>query len=1059
MHTRKIFWQAGAYANSSSIDVQGFLKFSEMKFLPKLSARFHLATGLSSLTVSVLLLAIFLKIIPSSETQALNSRAQSAESVASAISLFLVSDAFEEISSHMNFIVDRNDQIDGAQITRLRDDSVVSFGDEARIITLLDQSQAQLGNNGDEADEKLYSTPEILRVPLTLNQESWGFVTLFFKPMGGSTLVEKIYASKFTPVVFLGFCCFCLFFWYLGRMLKQLNPSTAVPGRVRSALDTIAESLLVMDKKGDVVLANTAFSKLVGQQPEELIGRQGNDFSWERASKNRADLDFENESDTDSESFSEEPYPWEVALKTAETIRNSIMWFTDTEGRRRKFLVNCSPVMGNSKEPGGVLISLDDVTLLEEYELELIKSKEEAELANKAKSSFLSNMSHEIRTPMTAILGFTEVLKRGYAQDPLAARKHLDTIASSGEHLLELINDVLDLSKVESGVIDIEEIDCKPGKITNDVFTVLAVKANEKDINLHYRIDGEIPEEISSDPSRIRQVITNLVGNAIKFTTEGGVTIALSHKETDGNNILEFAVQDTGIGMTPEQCSSIFQAFVQADSSITRRFGGTGLGLSISKKLAGAMNGDIVVTSVPGEGSCFTFYVPFEVNDSTRWISQKDIENDTAAIVDNTATIWKLPQSEVLVVDDAKENRELLQLVIGEMSLEVDIAENGQEAVDASAAKDYDLILMDIQMPVMDGYEAARAMRSSGFSNPVVALTANAMKGFEKTVFEAGFSHYMTKPVDLDKLGDLLGELLGGEKVAVDVSETSISIAGRSNENTIAMVTSGSPASTLDPETTIRNTLVESNSKFKPMADEFVRKLSVKVPELRVAMSRGDLEEVALIAHWLKGSGGSVGYKCFTRPAKIIENAALQGNAHLIGEPLEVIGSLTTQLELEQELIGKGAKLLVGQRGAGEQSLAQRFSQGSKNNDEQDDADSQSTISSSLPLHNPKFAQIVIDFNEKLKVNIELLDEHIKKSEYEEISFIAHWLKGSGGNVGFKQFTKPAARMEAAAKEGNMSVIVEFFKTVTSISERIVVPDAGGSTTADSEISQFKRSA
>ena len=1026
-----------------------------MRFLPKLSTRFHLATGLSSLTVSVLLLAIFLKIIPSTETQILDSRAQSAESVASAISLFLVSDSFEEISSHMNFIVDRNDQIDGAQITRLKDDSVVSFGDEVRIASLLAESKEQLSGGGEEANQKLYSTPEILSVPLSLNGSNWGFVTLYFKSLGGTTLVEKIYSSKFTPVVFLGFCCFCLFFWYLGRMLKQLNPSTAVPGRVRSALDTIAESLLVMDKKGDVVLANTAFSQLVGQEPEELIGRHGNDFSWQREKQSSS----ADEATEDSSDDGEDPYPWEVAMQTAETIRNSIMWFNDTEGRRRKFLVNCSPVMGNSKEPGGVLISLDDVTLLEEYELELIKSKEEAELANKAKSSFLSNMSHEIRTPMTAILGFTEVLKRGYAQDPVAARKHLDTIASSGEHLLELINDVLDLSKVESGVIDIEEIDCKPGKITNDVFTVLAVKANEQGINLDYRIDGKIPEEISSDPSRIRQVITNLVGNAIKFTTEGGVTIVLSHKQRNGHCVLEFAVKDTGIGMTSEQCDSIFQAFVQADSSITRRFGGTGLGLSISKKLAVAMDGDILVSSVPGEGSCFTFYVPFEATESTNWITQEDIENDIAETADNAASTWKLPQSNLLVVDDAKENRELLRLVIAEMSLEVDLAENGQEAVDACVAKDYDLILMDIQMPVMDGYEAARVMRKSGFSNPVVALTANAMKGFEKTVFEAGFSHYMTKPVDLDKLGDLLGELLGGEKVAVDTASTVVNIADHSSGN-VAGDTPAASVSLSDPESSIRNTLVESNPKFKPMADEFVRKLSVKVPEMRVAMSRGDLEEVASIAHWLKGSGGSVGFKCFTRPAKIIEDAALNGDTNLIGEPLEIIGSLTTQLELEQELIDK-ASMPDMQKAIADQSQVLASISSSEEAVDSDDTDLRSPITSSLPLHNPKFAQIVVDFNEKLKVNLGLLDDHIKKSEFEDITFLAHWLKGSGGNVGFKQFTKPAATMESAAKEGDMEVIREFYEVVTSIAKRIVVPEGNATPASDPgiDVSSFKRRA
>jgi len=625
---------------------------------------------------------------------------------------------------------------------------------------------------------------------------------------------------------------------------------------------------------------------------------------------------------------------------------------------------------------------------------------------------------------MTAILGFTEVLKRGYTTDPVAARKHLDTIASSGEHLLELINDVLDLSKVESGVIEIEDIECKPSKIINDVFTVLAVKANEKSIKLDFEVAGKIPETIESDPARIRQVVTNLVGNAIKFTTEGGVTIGVSHRTSAESEFLDIAIRDTGIGMTPKQCASIFEAFVQADSSITRRFGGTGLGLSISRKLAIAMGGDIKVDSEPGEGSCFTFQLPFEVMESTVWITQDDIDAVDIVQTENAGSIWKLPESNILVVDDASENRELLKLVISEMSVVPDLAENGQEALDACAAKDYDVVVMDIQMPIMDGYEATRNLRKSGFEKPIVALTANAMKGFEKTVFECGFSHYMTKPVDLDKLGDLLGELLGGEKITREALAQEIPPVENTPVATQLPTASTQPIGVDTGSDLIRNKLVESNPKFKPMADEFVTKLSAKVPEMRVALSNGNLDELADLAHWLKGSGGSVGYHCFTTPAKEVENAARAGETHLIAEPKADSGSSAT---------GASLKLAASVPVSGSIAPVSEFAKPDKASDE--------AIVSSLPMHNPKFAEIVFEFGLKLKTNLESLEQHIGNSNFDDIEFLAHWLKGSGGNVGFRQFTKPAAQMEIAAKEGDMEKVKSFYEAVAGIAARVVVPE------------------
>jgi len=250
--------------------------------------------------------------------------------------------------------------------------------------------------------------------------------------------------------------------------------SSAVPGRVRSALDTIAEALIVVDKKGHIVLANAAFATLNGQPAEKLMGVNADSLGWIGEEEGVAGL------------------PWKSVFDSGEPIHNSMVGFTDSEGKSRKFLANCSPVTGAKGRVGGVLISMDDITLLEEKERLLRQSMEEAEEANVAKSAFLSNMSHEIRTPMTAILGFTEVLKRGMHLSVEDRQRHLSTISRSGQHLLELINDVLDLSKVESGAMDVESIPTTIGPLANEVVKVLRVKADEKDIALELNINTDM---------------------------------------------------------------------------------------------------------------------------------------------------------------------------------------------------------------------------------------------------------------------------------------------------------------------------------------------------------------------------------------------------------------------------------------------------------------------------------------------------------------------------------------------------------------------------------------
>ena len=416
-------------------------------------------------------------------------------------------------------------------------------------------------------------------MPILTKSERWGQLELAFTPTG----VPHLFGMEMPwlyLVLFMFGSCLGAFYIYLGRMLRHLDVSHAVPARVRSALDTLAEGLLVIDKKQNIVLANQAFATLTGATPETLAARQVSELGW---------------LGPDGTPLPKEKSPWAAALREGAVQRNSMLHFTDHAGKLRTFSANCSPVMGPDGKAGGVLISLDDITELESNKAELAKARDEAEAANRAKSDFLANMSHEIRTPMNAILGFTEVLKRGWGKNEREARKHLDTIHSSGKHLIELINDILDLSKVEAGRMEVERIDCEPHKVIREVVKVFNARAREKGVTLAFEVPAPIPERIQSDPGRLRQIVTNLVGNALKFTERGGVRVVARMAGTRSAPQLAIDVVDTGVGIPEDKIGKLFQAFVQADTSVTRKFGGTGLGLVLSRNFARALGGDITV--------------------------------------------------------------------------------------------------------------------------------------------------------------------------------------------------------------------------------------------------------------------------------------------------------------------------------------------------------------------------------------------------------------------------------------------------------------------------------
>lgn len=419
---------------------------------------------------------------------------------------------------------------------------------------------------------------------------------------------------------------------------------------------------------------------------------------------------------------------------------------------------------------------------------QLAKACDAAEAANQAKSEFLANMSHEIRTPLNAVLGFTELLRHESNDvSPEEREEYLDTIHTSGEHLLQLINDILDLSRVEAGYLEVELRECSPRVLLAEVVALLGVRARERGLELNYHWIGPQPESIETDEHRLRQLLMNLVGNAIKFTSTGRVDILAELERVDGlsGSVLnalgqsitdsdEFAdkyrlridVVDTGIGIDSDRLSQIFEPFSQADTSITRRYGGTGLGLAISHRVATALGGSLDVRSTENVGSTFTARVCAK---NITWPADTDEQparaDDAQAACDTN--ILDLPQR-VLIVDDGETNRKLVRLILEKRGIATTLACDGREGVDAILAGGFDLVLMDMQMPVLDGIAATRELRERGINIPVIALTANTMRVDRQQCLDAGCNGYVTKPIQATKLLKLMSDVWSQFRPAAD---------------------------------------------------------------------------------------------------------------------------------------------------------------------------------------------------------------------------------------------------------------------------------------------------
>jgi len=532
-------------------------------------------------------------------------------------------------------------------------------------------------------------------------------------------------------------------------------------------LDSVPALIFYKDKENRIMRANKAMAKVVGMSVKDIVQKSCFELFPDTAG------DYW----SDDKDVIESGQPKYGIIETMNTVAG-VRWlqtdkipYRDRQGKiigviafsvditERK---QAEEALWDAKEQTEKSkVQLEDVNLKLEAAVERANHlAQQAVAADRAKSEFLANMSHEIRTPMNAIIGFSELLAEEDLTD--TQRHHVGIIVESGKNLLQLINDILDFSKIEAGKLDIEITDCSLDQLLAVIESLLQPEAIEKGLDFRILQCSPLPEQIRTDPVRLRQCLINLVNNAIKFTDKGHVYINVSLEKTEDKACICFEVEDTGIGIAPDKQELVLEAFMQADGANTRRFGGTGLGLAITRQLAEMLGGGLTLKSREGSGSVFRLKIDAGVDIKSQRLLDKyefvSRVNEQAAV--SEISEWDRFFGRILVAEDSRTNQMLINLLLERLGLEVTIAEDGKEAVERALNQEFDLIFMDIQMPKMNGYEATKILRAGGLTIPIVALTAHAMKGDDKKCLAAGCDDYLTKPIEHKNLIEVIRKYL-----------------------------------------------------------------------------------------------------------------------------------------------------------------------------------------------------------------------------------------------------------------------------------------------------------
>ena len=639
----------------------------------------------------------------------------------------------------------------------------------------------------------------------------------------------------------------------VGQFLERRQSESALresEERTRLIIDSALDAVVTIDMQGVVHAWNTQAERTFGWTAAEAIGRDLADLIIPERLRAAHRLGLQRD---------------HVPGQSAVLERRLEMPALHRDGREFTVELSIAPVYRDRTRAGDrvgrpVLYSgfLRDITQRLEAEQELRRAKEAAESAAAAKADFLATMSHEIRTPMNAIIGLTGLLMD--AELPSAERAYVSTVRDAGESLLAIINDILDFSKVEAGRLELETLPCAPRELLDDVVDLFAPNARAKGLDLDAVVAPEVPAAVLCDPGRVRQVLNNLVSNAIKFTEQGRVQIEVAVSEAGDPLRLRFTVSDTGIGIAPDVLPRLFQAFSQADTSMSRRYGGTGLGLAISDRLAHLMGGGLSVESTVHHGSTFALEIPVR---AATMVPREMAERPASTYVTGGAT--PAPRARALVVEDNPANQMVAVALLRRLGVLADQASDGHEALQAVERVRYDAILMDCQMPGMDGYEATRQIRKRAVDGrprvPIVAMTANVLDGERERCLAAGMDDYLPKPVRVAELASVLARWVPALAVSPDVA-------------------AGGPAH--EDSEPLRQRIATLQHLLGEEWDEsyrvFLSHSRETIDALRVAAERRDAAAVGHLAHLLRGGCGMMGASVVETLAGELEADAGRGD-------------------------------------------------------------------------------------------------------------------------------------------------------------------------------------
>lgn len=615
--------------------------------------------------------------------------------------------------------------------------------------------------------------------------------------------------------------------------------------RLRTIFNTAAEGIITINEHGIVESCNQATLDLFQQPADQIVGTPLHSL-------------FEQQ-------VTGEPHRRTARIRDVDSLLGTRQELIAYRPDGSQMVVDFAAAEVRFDDHRVITGILHDITERKQFVTQLQQARCVAESATRARTQFLANMSHEIRTPMTSIIGYAELLSNP-EQTAHDRFRCVEIIRSNADHLLALINDILDLSRIEAGQMTIEKTRCCPAQIVNEVVALMQCRAAARDLHMEVVFDSPIPEFIHSDAVRLRQILINLTGNAVKFTFEGSVKIHVRFDDQDESSPrLIFRVVDTGIGISASQQSRLFRPFTQIDSSTTRSFGGSGLGLSISKRLVEFLGGAISLSSAEGLGSTFEFSIETGAV-SGEMISSPDI---VRSVPKRAPTRISDPVSaEVLLAEDGEDNRRLLEYHLTRAGATVTCVDNGQKAVREALSPEssFDLILMDMQMPVMDGYSATGKLRESGYQGRIVALTAHAMSGDRERCLKAGCDDFLAKPVDAVKLIDTVREATNGNPVGPPPAT-----GPRPQGENSGLASKGpSPQRKSDPIIS----LYADDRDMAGIVRNFVSGLPARLKTLEAAAADGDLQKIAALAHDLKGTGGGFGFPAISEAAEAVEKAA-----------------------------------------------------------------------------------------------------------------------------------------------------------------------------------------